>query len=48
MNGAKIINASNIMLGNKQVKNLYMGSNLIWSNNEEEQQFDLLPILSND
>ena len=45
MDVSKITNASNIMLGNKQVKKLYIGSNLVWSPNQEEQQFDLLPIV---
>lgn len=44
MNSSKIINASNIMLGNKQVNNLYIGSNQIWSKSND-QTFDLLPII---
>ena len=44
MNSSKIINASNIMLGNKQVNNLYIGHNQIWSKSND-QTFDLLPIV---
>lgn len=44
MNSSKIINASNIMLGNKQVNNLYVGSNKIWSKSNS-QSFDILPVV---
>lgn len=44
MDISTIINASNIMLGNKQVNNIYCGSNKIWGTSNE-QTFDILPIV---
>lgn len=41
----KLINASNIMFENRQVKNVYLGNTSLWEQNPQSKTFDLQPIV---
>lgn len=45
MDRNKIISASNIMLGNNQVKSIYLGNNILWEQNPQRKTLTLMPIV---
>ena len=45
MNINKISDAKNIVYGNNQISDLYLGSKKIWSLTKEEHTIDLLPVV---